>query len=126
MPTSNPQEAVVQLVEAAVELVLHHNILPAEITGAISKRLREEAEHLPKLEVLYNDTYGGFGYSQGFKEYLPVSRGTSSHKMLKMSPHMRPYMTAGPKHRINSCGHIRRFGREPAHRWPFAFQVVLS
>ena len=55
MQTSNPQEAVVQLVEAAVELVLHHNILPAEITGAISNRLREEAEHLPKLEVLYSD-----------------------------------------------------------------------
>lgn len=66
MQISDPREAIVQLAEAAVDLVLHHNILPSEITEAICKRLREEAEHLPKLEVLFNDTYGGFGYSQGF------------------------------------------------------------
>ena len=106
--------------------MLHHNILPSEITGAISKRLREEADHFPKLEVLYNDAYGGFGYSQGFEEYLPVRRETSSHKMLKMPSHLPPYMTAGPAHRIDACGHIRPFGQEQAHKRPIAFQVVLS
>ena len=126
MQISKPREAIAQLAEAAVDLVLHHNILPLEITGAISKRLREEAEHLPKLEVLYNDAYGGFEYSQGFEEYLPVRRGTSSHRMLQMPSHMPPYKTAGPADRIDACGHIRPFGQEQAHRWPFAFQVVLS
>lgn len=63
---------------------------------------------------------------QGFEEYLPVRREKSSHKMLKMPSHMPPYMTAGPAHRVDACGHIRPFGQEQARKWPVAFQVVLS
>lgn len=123
---SNSQEAIAQLSEVAVDLGLHHNTHPSEITQAISKRLLEEAEDLPKLEVLYNKTYGGFGYSEEFEAYLPVTEESSSHKLLKMPSHLHPYMTAGPEHRINACGYIRPFGTQQAQKSPFAFQVVLS
>lgn len=126
MHFSNSQEAIAELSEIAVSLVLQHNTYPSQITEAISRRLHEEAENFTKLEVLYNKKHGGFRYSEEFEAYLPVTAESSSHKLLKMPAHLRPYMTAGPEDRINACGYIRPFGKEQAHKFPFAFQVVLS
>lgn len=126
MHFSNPQEAIAELSEIAVSLVLHNNTRPSQITEAISRRLHEEAENFPKLEVLYNKRHGGFGYSEEFEAYLPVTAESSSHKLLKMPAHLRPYMTAGPEGRINACGYIRPFGKEQASKFPLAYQVVLS
>jgi hypothetical protein len=54
----------------AVDLVLNHNIKHRAIAKAISKALKQKAEKLPKIRVLYCASHGGYGYSDEFDEYL--------------------------------------------------------
>lgn len=53
----------------AVDLVLNHNIKHSEINLEISKAILEESNKLPKIRVLYCETYGGYGYSKEFLKY---------------------------------------------------------
>lgn len=129
--TTHKQELMNQLVDLGVDLILHHDTRPSEITKAISKMLAEEAENLPRLEVLYNDTYGVYGYSTEFETFLSdkqktTEEATSCHKMLHMPVNMPPFMTAGRcVYRITDCAHIRPFGKQQAAKYPIAFATVL-
>lgn len=126
MQASSADNAIAELSAKAVDLVLRHNVHPEKISQAISRGLREEAESLPRLEVLYNDTYGGFEYSEEFDKFLTATmQQWSSDQMLKTPPHMSPYMTAGQDDtRINDCACIRPFGKQQAEKFPVAFRPV--
>lgn len=117
-----------QIIDMGFDLVLNHDTRPSEITKAISKKLAEHAECLPKLEVLYNDTYGGFEYSDEFETYKwDRPRETASSQKMYFTPvDTLPFMTAGDEEwRILDCIQIRPFGKAQAEKYPIAFATVL-
>ena len=50
-----------ELCGKAVDLVLNHGIRHKDITKAVRDESLTEAEELPKVPVIYNGCYGGFG-----------------------------------------------------------------
>ena len=58
------------LIDAALTLLTEHNIKQTQIFDWVREAFVKHAETLPKISVLYCDTYGGFSYSDEFQMYL--------------------------------------------------------
>lgn len=67
-------QLVTELCEKAEQLVIDHGMLHEDVAKAIRNHLLTHADALPKIPILYNDCYGGFGYS---KEYKSFKKGKS-------------------------------------------------
>ena len=63
------ERLVEELCSSAEKLVVEHGMRHEEVAKAIRDYLLTKAEDLPKIPVLYNDCYGGFGLSQHFKQF---------------------------------------------------------
>jgi hypothetical protein len=54
----------------AVKLVVVHKVEHAALLSVIRKAIREEADKQPKIQVLYCGSYGGFGYSKQYGDFV--------------------------------------------------------
>lgn len=69
---SAPEEA--QLLDALLtiveRLVVTHHVSQERIQNSITDKLEKLSLHLPKVQVLYNTCYGGYGLHPKFEEFL--------------------------------------------------------
>jgi hypothetical protein len=52
-----------------LDLVIHHNVKQSKLIDMMQKVLQNEVKKKPKIKVLYNATYGGYGFCCEFMEY---------------------------------------------------------
>jgi hypothetical protein len=73
---SDAENAEMQrIISLAVDLAANKNVKQETITSEIHKALEKKAENLPKVRVLYSDSYGGFRYDASFQEHLRSIKG---------------------------------------------------
>ena len=58
------------LISNALCLLLKHNIKQRTIFSWIRDAIEEEAKHIPRIKVLFNNCHGGFDYSADFEHFL--------------------------------------------------------
>lgn len=78
-----------ELCGKAAELVLEHNMRHEEVAKAIRDHLLHRAEALPKLPVLYNGCYGGFGLSKEFKAFRAGKEVQGYDAILEFGRHLQ-------------------------------------
>lgn len=101
-----------QLCELAKDLVLEHGIKQSEIYKHIRQALQEEAEKLPKTLVAYNATYGGYGYSDLFEEYISLDRFPERNN------------DCSDSHRTQVVPHILAFGCNMSTTYSYIARLV--
>ncbi len=60
-------QLITKLCKKAEQIVIDHGMLHKDVEKAIRNHLLKKAEALPKIPVLYNDCYGGFGFSEEYE-----------------------------------------------------------
>lgn len=78
-------QLVTELCKKAEQLVIDHGMLHEDVAKANRNHLLTKAEALPKIPVLYNDCYGGFGLSEEF-ETFEKGKALSGYE-LHLQPH---------------------------------------
>ena len=99
--------------EAAVVKMLSVSYTHEEINNLVRKTILDQGAKLPSRRVLYNHAYGGFEFSDRFKEKLPRVAITSDYDYAE---HM--YNRENPL----IIQTITDFGREICTRFPFILE----
>lgn len=101
--------SIKELQSIVVDLVVNHSVPHQKIKNDIHEAVMEAVKDLPKIPVLYNKTYGGYGYSKHFRRCkldVKIDAAFSRHH------HMRvcdvPYIEAYGKHCKNEFPFIAR------------------
>jgi hypothetical protein len=71
-------ELLQRLKDTVIDLVQVHNVKHKTIKKEIYNYLKELSDKLPKIQVLYNGVYGGYGYSKQFSEYIDQDQDHNS------------------------------------------------
>jgi hypothetical protein len=66
---TNKEDLLESLKDVVLQLVLKHGVTRKNVKLHIYKCLADAAVNLPKTQVVYNDVYGGFGYSSDFESF---------------------------------------------------------
>ena len=69
MDNDNKELLLRNLNSIVTELICNYGVTHDSIKEEIYKTVKEQSDKLPRLNVLYNKTYGGFGHSQDFMDY---------------------------------------------------------
>jgi hypothetical protein len=64
------EEAKKNLTDIAIDLFTKYGIKQKVMYDLIKKSILEHVSYLPSRRVLYNDCYGGFGYSKEFRDFV--------------------------------------------------------
>lgn len=64
------EEAKKNLTDIAIDLFTKYGMKQKAMYDLIKNSILEHVNHLPLRRVLYNDCYGGFGYSKEFKDFV--------------------------------------------------------
>lgn len=67
---SDKETLLSQLTDICKELIVKHGVKHKHIISKIHDTLVKEAANLPKIQVLYNNAYGGFEYSEQFMDFV--------------------------------------------------------
>ena len=73
----------------AADLVLNHGMRHEEILEAVRDELLTKAEELPKVPVIYNGCYGGFGYSTEVKQFRKGRHMTAYQSIVNFGQSLR-------------------------------------
>jgi hypothetical protein len=104
-----------QLLDIVKELLIHHGVEHKSIIKEIRNVILEEATKLPKIQVLYNNTYGGFGLSKEFKIYVRKHAD---------EPIASDYVYNNDSIRVKAVPHIVPFGKEQTKRYPTIYNML--
>ena len=103
-----------ELARLARDLVVNHKVKHSTLQNITSGAIKKAAAALPRLDVVYNTIYGGFGYSKAFWKFK-----TSK---IKSRPKVGlTYQTSceeDERWRIDDVPLIREFGKHVAEKWP--------
>ena len=85
---ANKESLFKDLENTVLQLVQKYKITHKEIKCHLYKCLASAANNLPKIDVVYNDQYGGFGYSNDFRRFarkylFPIENREAAVKTLK-------------------------------------------
>ena len=104
-----------QMLDNVEKLVLDYGVSHKEIIKSIHDRIFELSKALPKFEVLYNDTYGGYGLSKEFVEYIKERQtylDDLSHRYSK-------------KYRREAAKYIVPFGKFVLDKYPVLKDILI-
>jgi len=109
---------VEKLENITLELVTDHGMDHADIKRIVFKVCSNVSEALPKLRVLYNDTYGGYGYSKDYKEFRAkhleaVGKNESTYRGLY-------------EERIKDVDCVEAFGKHCKDKYPLIAQMIAT
>jgi hypothetical protein len=99
------------LTALAIDLVYTYGLTNATIESEIRKAIIEKAKSLPKIKVLYNDCYGGYGLSKHYVEWI-------KHK----NNEFQKYSDSG---RVKAANYIDEYGTYMMNEYPELGYFIL-
>jgi hypothetical protein len=108
------------------DLVIYYNMEHKDIINVIHDTLLDEANKLPKIQVLYNVKYGGFGLSPTFKQFIStISNENTEYEdtqsiLIPKNSSVRYYY----KERIHPIRFIRPFALKMLEKYPSLFDII--
>lgn len=69
MDNESKESLIRDLNNIVTKLMCNHGVKHKSIKDEIFKTIKDKSSELPKLQVLYNNTYGGYGYSKDFEDF---------------------------------------------------------
>lgn len=85
-----------RLTEVVKDLMMNHGIKHRNIVKHVRETVRDMGKDLPKIKILYNCDYGGYGLSKDFQDF--VHRSGSKHERrdsydsrVDLVPYIKPY-----------------------------------
>jgi len=101
-----------QLRTLTKQLITEHNIDHETIKKEVYSAVKELSDELPPIKVLYNKTYGGFGYSTQFQTYLDMNGVDSSD------------FRTNTETRVQNVTFIERYGKQCKEAYPFVSRLI--
>jgi DNA-binding ferritin-like protein (Dps family) len=95
------------LINNVKDLIVNLGVSHKEIIKGIHDAVIELGNSLPKIQVLYNNTYGGYGLSEEFIEYVR-----------QYEPELNKSLSDNKEYRIKTVQYILPFGHYVLQKYP--------
>lgn len=114
---STPRDIVkYNLINNVKDLIVNLGVSHKEILNDIHNAVVELGKSLPRIQVLYNSAYGGYGLSNAFMKYIEkYEPELEKHELGKYSKEFR----------IEAVKHILPFGLEILKQYPFLIHLLV-
>jgi hypothetical protein len=127
MSILNEKEELLKSFKTMVkDLVVFYNMEHKDIINVVHDTLLEEANKIPKIQVLYNAKHGGFGLSPTFKEFISrmsnenIEYEDTQSILIPKNSSVRYYY----KERIHPIRFIRPFALKMLEQYPSLFDII--
>lgn len=114
MDNENKELLISKLNNIVSELISNHGVTHENIKKEIFKTVKEQSDKLPKLQVLYNKAYGGFGYSEDFMDYKE-----DNIEPIDEESNIDLY-----GHRVDAVKRVEKYGAYCKEKYPLIVQMI--
>ncbi len=116
-PSPGPMASLIeQFRSIAKTLVKYHALKHSQLKQELFDTIKQLSNELPTIQILYNDTYGGYGYSKDYERFK---------KNVKLPPSNINYNGIFAS-RVQEVKYIKEYGKYCKGKYPLVAQMIAT